>query len=68
LVGLVPFLDCAQRLGVDVAGLFEQASRGTNQQTRELARTLAMRSDVTLDAFGWELATMSEGPCYRYAD
>ena len=68
MVGLAPYIDCAQRLGVDPVDLFERASRDTTEGTRELARTFARRSDVTLRAFGWELATTSDGPCYRAID
>jgi hypothetical protein len=37
MVGLAPFFDCAQRLGVDPIDLFERASRDTKAATRELA-------------------------------
>jgi hypothetical protein len=65
LVGLAPYYDCAMRLGIDPVELLERASKDLNEQTRELARTFAGRSDITLHAFGWMLASTSEGPCYQ---
>jgi hypothetical protein len=65
LVDLVPYVDCAQRLGVDPVELFDRAAQDLDDKTRELARTFARRSDITLTSFGWELQDASDGPCYR---
>lgn len=65
LVGLAPYFDCAQRLGLDPVELFDAAAKDLDGETRELARTFARRPDITLTSFGWELRKTSDGPCYR---
>ncbi len=65
LVGLAPYYDCAQRLGLDPVELFASASADLGDRTQELARTFAHRSDITLQAFGWTLVAGSRGPCYQ---
>jgi hypothetical protein len=64
LVGLASFYDCALRLQVDPVRLFDTASEDLNEETRELARGFARRSDVTLKSFAWTLESTPEGPCY----
>jgi hypothetical protein len=65
LVGLAPYYDCAQRLGVDPVSLFDEASQGLGQNARRLARDFARRKDITLGAFGWQLTADADGPCYQ---
>jgi hypothetical protein len=65
LIGFAPFVDCAQRLGVDPISLFEAAAKDSSPAMRDLAATFARRSDVTLKDFGWKLDELPEGPCYR---
>src|SRR4051812_31353300 len=65
LVGFAPFFDCAERLGVDSIALFETAAKDCGPRMRELAATFARRTDVTLEAFAWQLADLPDGPCYR---
>lgn len=65
LVGLAPYLDCAQRLGIDPVELFDFASAAVGEAMRQTVRTFARRSDVTLEAFGWQVMHMPDGPCYR---
>lgn len=65
LVGFAPFFDCAQRLGIDPVGLFDAASVDCSPALRDLASTFARRSDVTLEAFGYGLDELPDGPCYR---
>jgi hypothetical protein len=65
LVGLAPFYACARRLGVDPVELFDTASNDLHERARELVRTFARRSDITLHSFGWMLENTSDGPCYR---
>jgi len=64
LVGLAPFYDCALRLRVDPVELFDAASKDINEETRELARRFARRSDISLKSFAWTLESTPEGPCY----
>ena len=64
LVGLAPFHDCALRLRVDPIELFDFASKDLNEETRELARRFARRSDINLKSFAWTLESTPDGPCY----
>jgi hypothetical protein len=65
LVGLAPYYDCAQRLGVDPVPLFDGVASTTGDAMRETMRTFVRRSDVSLEAFGWRLLQAPDGPCYR---
>jgi len=65
MVGLAPFADAARRLGLDVSDLFERAAAGSGGRHAELIREFGRRSDVTLDAFGWRIVELPEGPAYR---
>jgi hypothetical protein len=67
LVALAPYHDCAHRLGVDPGVLFDDVSEDVPSDLQAIVRQFARRSDVTLDAFGWTLATSSDGPCYEPA-
>jgi hypothetical protein len=64
MVGLAPYLDAAQRLGLEPAELFERAAASGGRHA-DLIRTFGGRNDVTLDAFGWRLVDAAEGPTYR---
>jgi hypothetical protein len=65
LVGLAPYYDCADRLGMDPIALFDSAIDSVGTDMRETVRTFARRSDITLEAFGWRLVQLPDGPCYR---
>jgi hypothetical protein len=67
MVGLALYYDCAERLGTEPVQLFESASRSASAATRNIVAVFARRHDVTLEAFGWRLLDMPEGPCYRSA-
>ena len=67
LVALAPYHDCARRLGLDPVGLFDRACEDSPDDLQAVVRDFARRSDVTLDAFGWTVTTLSEGPCYEQA-
>jgi hypothetical protein len=68
LVGLAPYHDCAVRLGADPVAVFDAASSGLPDAIRELAMEFARRNDITLDAFGWTLRELPDGPCYEPAE
>ena len=68
LVSLAPYHDCAVRLGMDPIEVFDTASTGLPDATRDLAMTFARRDDITLQAFGWVLTTLPDGPCYEPAE
>ena len=65
LVGLAPYFDCAQRLAIDPIQLFDTVALSASEDMRALMRRFARRSDVTLQAFGWRLVELPDGPCYR---
>lgn len=68
LVILATYYDCAVRLGADPIALFDVASAGAAPATRDLASTFSRRTDITLEAFGWVLSDVPEGPCYESAE
>ena len=68
LVILATYYDCAVRLGADPVALFDAAAAGLPRTTADLAATFARRKDITLEAFGWVLHDLPEGPCYADAD
>jgi hypothetical protein len=68
LVNLAPYHDCARRLGADAVDVFDAASTGRPQATRDLAMTFARREDITLEAFGWVFRELPDGPCYEPAE
>jgi hypothetical protein len=65
LVDLAPYFDCAQRLNIDPVALFDEAAMDFEDDVRELVRTFARRSDISLRAFGWQLVDAPDGSCYR---
>ena len=65
LVALAGWVDCARRLGLDPAEVFDAAVAGRSDAMQELARTFARRDDVRLEAFAWRLEDRPDGPCYR---
>jgi hypothetical protein len=68
LVILATYHDCAARLGADPVALFDAASIGATPATRDVATRFARRTDITLQAFGWILSDLPDGPCYESAD
>ena len=68
LVILATYYDCAVRLGANPIAVFDAASAGAAPATRDLAATFSRRTDVTLEAFGWVLTELADGPCYESAE
>jgi hypothetical protein len=64
LIGFAPFYDCARRLGLDPAGVFDDAARQVPDDVADLLRTFGRRTDVTLGAFGY---VFEDGTTYRFA-
>ena len=65
LVALAPYHDCAHRLGLDPVEIFDRASADSPGDLQLICREFARRSDITLNAFGWTLTTLPDGPCYE---
>src|SRR5262245_55908058 len=68
MMGLAPYYDCAERLGIDPIALFDAASHSASAEMRGIITNFARRPDITLKAFGWRLLDQPEGPCYRPAE
>ena len=66
MLALAPFHDCARRLGVDVAELFDDAAESASQRVREIVTTFGRRTDITPRAWAYELDEEPDGPFYRY--
>jgi hypothetical protein len=67
MVGLVPYIDCARRLGSDPDKVLGPIAESGSAEFREIFRTFVQRTDITLAAFGWSLTEFPEGMAYRSA-
>jgi hypothetical protein len=65
MVGFVPFIDCARRLGQDPAELLGPIAKTGPDWFWGLFQMFVSRKDVTLDAFGWVIVHTPEGPEYQ---
>lgn len=65
LVGFAPFHDCASRLGLDPAWVFDVAADAVGREVADLARTFGRRTDVTRRTFGYTVVDGPDGPFYR---
>jgi hypothetical protein len=68
LVAMAPYHDCATRLRLDPARLFEDVSRDAPPELADVVRRFGLRTDVTPSAFGFELTELPEGPAYEWSD
>jgi hypothetical protein len=64
MVGLVPFIDCARRLGGDPEKVLGPIAESGVADFRETFRIFVRRSDITLASFGWYLTEFPEGMAY----
>lgn len=67
MIDLVPFIDCARRLGHDPADVLGPIAATGAEWFRATFEAFVGRSDITLAAFGWSLIETTEGPTYRFA-
>jgi hypothetical protein len=63
---LAPLHDCAVRLGIDPAELFEEFAQGQPGEVAELLRNFGRRDDVTPEAFRFVVEDGSSGLQYRW--
>jgi hypothetical protein len=68
LVALAPYYDCAGRLGLDPATMFDQVAEAGPPELTAAVRDFGRRDDVTLAAFGWTVVETPDGPRYDAAD
>jgi hypothetical protein len=66
MVQLAPFYDCARRLGVDASDVFRTAAAAGPRSLRDVVTAFGERDDVTVDAFGYAIIDLPEGPSYRF--
>ncbi len=67
MISLVPFIDCARRLGLDPAGVLGPIAATGPAWYRETFDAFVRRTDVTLRAFGWTVIETPGGPAYRFS-
>jgi hypothetical protein len=68
LVVLAPYHDCATRLGLDPAVVFDEAAEAGPRTLTQIVREFGQRRDVTPAAFGFEVIAGPEGPRYEFVD
>jgi hypothetical protein len=66
MISLMPFVDCARRLGHDPGDALRPMVTAAPDWYREMFESFVGRSDLTLAAFGWSLAETPEGLAYRF--
>ncbi len=66
-VSLVPFIDCARRLGLDPATALRRVVATAPREVRDAFDALAARPELSLADFGWAISQTAEGPAYRFA-
>jgi hypothetical protein len=67
MVGLVPFIDCARRLGGDPERILGPIAQSGVAEFQKIFNVFVRRSDITLAAFGWSLTEFPEGMAYLVA-
>jgi hypothetical protein len=67
LVSLAPYHDCARRLGLDPADIFDDVSDRGPVSLRKVVREFGRRTDVTPGAFGYVVTETPDGPRYSSA-
>ena len=65
MVAMAPYHDCATRLGLDPARLFDDVAREAPQALADTVRTFGQRTDITPSAFGFSLTTSEDGTAYE---
>ena len=65
MLSLAPLHDCAMRLGLDTAEMFDKAAESAGGPGADVAREFGRRSDVTPDAFAYRVENGPDGPRYR---
>jgi LAO/AO transport system kinase len=64
MVSLAPYVDAARRLGLEPSVVFDRAAASSDGRHADLLRDFGRR-DISLDAFGWKVVELPEGPAYR---
>lgn len=64
MVALAPLHDCARRLGLDPAAVFDAGAEGASAETAQLAREFGRRTDVSGHSFAFMVEDTDDGPEY----
>jgi hypothetical protein len=64
MVALAPLHDCARRLGLDPAAVFDAAAEGAPPAMAELAREFGRRTDISEHSFAFMVEDTDDGPEY----
>jgi hypothetical protein len=67
LLALAPYHDCARRLGLDPAEVFDEAAERSPESLRDVVRRFGRREDVNTAGFGFYVEETPDGPRYRFA-
>ena len=62
---LAPYHDCARRLGVIPADVFDVVASGAPTKLRDIVRTFGRRTDIGPDNFGFAVVDGADGPEYH---
>jgi hypothetical protein len=66
-ISLVPFVDCARRLGLDPRTVLGPLAATASRSHRDAFEHLVARTDLELGDFGWAVVETPDGPAYRFA-
>jgi hypothetical protein len=61
MINFAPFHVAATRIGGDTAALFDWAASQAGADAAETLRLFGLRTDLTLEAFGWKEVTTTPG-------
>jgi hypothetical protein len=64
MAALAPLHDCARRLGLDPAAVFDAAADGASPENAELAREFGRRTDINEHSFAFMVEDTDDGPEY----
>jgi hypothetical protein len=65
MMTLAPHHDCGSRLGADVPAMFRRAAGAGPPALRPVVESFGKRTDISPDAWGFEVVQTPEGPLYR---
>ena len=67
MLSLAPLFDCAQRLALDPAAVFDEGAAHAPAHLAPVVRAFGRRTDITPDAFAFAVVATAEGPKYQSA-
>ena len=64
-IGLAPYHDCATRLGLDPAAVFDEVAAAGPPELRDVVRSFGRRTDIRAEEWGFAVVETDAGPCYQ---